>query len=161
MLSLRTLRLEDAEALSRVYSGASVLHTTGRHLTLAEARTKVAADLAAAAEVPRGRWAWGITVDAELIGRIALRLTHEHTAALSYILREDTWGHGHATEAVKAAARHLFTGPEVHRLEAKHHPANPASGRVLAKAGFLPTGALRRAERGTVVTYPLYELHRT
>ncbi|WUI72498.1 GNAT family N-acetyltransferase [Streptomyces sp. NBC_00400] len=38
------------------------------------------------------------------------------------------------------------------RLEAMHHPGNPASGRVLAKVGFPRTGtADRHAEGGTAV----------
>ncbi|MFD7505604.1 hypothetical protein [Streptomyces sp. NPDC059850] len=42
-----------------------------------------------------------------------------------------------------------------------HHPANPASGRVLAKAGFTRTGTSdRRTEDGTAVPYAVFRLRR-
>ncbi|WP_412079420.1 GNAT family N-acetyltransferase (plasmid) [Streptomyces xanthophaeus] len=44
-------------------------------------------------------------------------------------------------------------------MEAMHHPANPASGRVLAKAGFTCTGTTHQpAADGTVVPYETYAL---
>ncbi|WP_241695285.1 GNAT family protein [Streptomyces sp. C] len=40
------------------------------------------------------------------------------------------------------------------RVEAMHHPANPASGRVLAKAGFSRSGTTDQpAADGAVVPY--------
>lgn len=77
---------------------------------------------------------------------------------LSYILREDTWGNGYATQA----AQHViaFTTAGLERLEAMHHPNNPASGRVLTKTGFTPTGTCDRhnEEDGTAVPYQAYAL---
>ncbi|MFG2236821.1 GNAT family N-acetyltransferase [Streptomyces sp. NPDC048723] len=56
------------------------------------------------------------------------------------MLREDTWGDGHATDAVRQFVPLVFAEAAVARLEAKHHPDNPASGRVLAKSGFTRLG---------------------
>ncbi|WP_234371509.1 MULTISPECIES: GNAT family N-acetyltransferase [unclassified Streptomyces] len=50
------------------------------------------------------------------------------THGISYILREDTWGNGNATEAVKHVVDSAFTTTGLERLEAMHHPDNPASG---------------------------------
>lgn len=62
---------------------------------------------------------------------------------VGYWLRPDVWGRGYATEATRGlvdVARMLG-----HRkLVAGHFVDNPASGRVLRKAGFLPTGQIRR-----------------
>ncbi|GAA2346653.1 hypothetical protein GCM10010416_80590 [Streptomyces caniferus] len=45
------------------------------------------------------------------------------------------------------------------RLEAMHHPDNPASGRVLTKTGFIRTGTCERhADDGTAVAYQVYAL---
>jgi RimJ/RimL family protein N-acetyltransferase len=52
------------------------------------------------------------------------------------------WGRGYATEAGRAllaAARH---GLRLKRLGAGHFLDNPASGRVLEKLGFKPTGKI-------------------
>ncbi|MFJ7264942.1 GNAT family N-acetyltransferase [Streptomyces globosus] len=73
MVTLRALTLDDAPALTRIYSGASVRHTTGRALPLDQAEEKVRSALARAAETPRAQWSWGILAADEMIGLIALR----------------------------------------------------------------------------------------
>ncbi|WP_260867692.1 GNAT family N-acetyltransferase [Streptomyces sp. SAJ15] len=93
---------------------------------------------------PRARWSWGILHEDELIGLSVLRRRTPAMGTISYILREDTWGNGYATETAKQVVVAAFTTAGLDRLEAMHHPDNPASGRVLAKAGFTspapPTG---------------------
>ncbi|MEU5214447.1 GNAT family N-acetyltransferase [Streptomyces sp. NPDC020742] len=159
MVTLRDMTPDDAPALQRIYSGASVRYTTGRALTLGEAQDKIRAALARAAEMPRQQWTWGITVEGELIGRIALRRRTPSMGTLSYILREDTWGNGYATEAAQHTVDFAFTTAGLDRLEAMHHPANPASGRVLTKTGFTLTGTCdRRTEDGAAVAYQVYAL---
>ena len=77
-------------------------------------------------------------------------------AELGYALGRRFWGRGYATEGVRAmlaqAARVGFRA-----LEAYSFVDNPASARVLAKAGFVETGVVRRdyPERGG-----LREVHR-
>jgi ribosomal-protein-alanine N-acetyltransferase len=56
MVTLRTLTSDDAPALTRIYSGASIRHTTGKALTLGQAQEKIRAALARAAETPRAQW---------------------------------------------------------------------------------------------------------
>ena len=63
------------------------------------------------------------------------------TAAIGYWIGEAHWGGGIATAAVRAFAEHLLAehtvGPTaIDRLEATVFANNPASIRVLAKAGF-------------------------
>ncbi|MFE2853636.1 GNAT family N-acetyltransferase [Streptomyces lavendulae] len=155
-MRLRAVELDDAPALMRVYSGATARFTTGRAITLAEARAKIQAALDRAAENPRVQWNWGIVVDDELIGLITLRRRSPTMGSISYSLREDRWGHGYATEAVKHVVSFAFTTIGVNRVEAMHHPDNPASGRVLTKSGFLCTGTHDQHEGGTVVPYVVY-----
>ncbi|MET9658152.1 GNAT family N-acetyltransferase [Streptomyces sp. NPDC006510] len=159
MVTLRDLVQDDASALTRIYSGAAVRHTTGRELTLNQAHEKVRATLTRAAEKPRGQWSWGITASGEMIGLIALRRRSPSMGSISYILREDTWGNGYATEAVKHVVAFAFTAAGLSRLEAMHHPENPASGRVLTKTGFTRTGTIdRTTDDGIAVAYELYAL---
>ncbi|MFI8519278.1 GNAT family N-acetyltransferase [Streptomyces sp. NPDC085481] len=161
MVTLRALTLDDAEALTRVYSGASVRYTTGQALTRDEAQEKVRTALARAAGTLRAQWSWGILIDGEMIGLAALRRRSPTMATVSYILREDTWGRGYATRAVQELVTFAFTTAGLESLSAQHHPDNPASGRVLAKAGFTSTGTSDvRAENGSVLSYPVYELRR-
>ncbi|MEU5162416.1 GNAT family N-acetyltransferase [Streptomyces sp. NPDC020875] len=159
MVTLRALALDDAPALTRVYSGASIRHTTGRPLTLDQAHDKIRAALARAAETPRAQWSWGIVTEDELIGLIALRRRTPSMGTISYILREDSWGHGYATHAAIHVVSAAFTTVGLNRLEAMHHPDNPASGRVLIKAGFTRVGTSdRHGDDGTAISYELYAL---
>lgn len=62
---------------------------------------------------------------------------------VGYWVRRDAWGRGYATEAVHGlvdVARMLGH----RRLVGGHFIDNPASGRVLRKAGFVPAGNGRR-----------------
>ncbi|MFJ6017519.1 GNAT family N-acetyltransferase [Streptomyces sp. NPDC092952] len=159
MVTLRALTPDDAPDLTRIYSGASIRHTTGKPLTLGQAQEKIQAALARAAETPRAQWSWGILAADKMIGLISLRRRSPSMGTISYILREDTWGNGYATHAAQQVAVLAFTTAGLTRLEAMHHPDNPASGRVLAKAGFTRIGTSDRyAEDRSTVPYELYAL---
>lgn len=60
---------------------------------------------------------------------------------LGYWIARDYWGQGYATEAAGAVLRIACTLGH-HRIIAGHFTDNPASGRVLAKLGFEPTGRI-------------------
>ncbi|WP_329203748.1 GNAT family N-acetyltransferase [Streptomyces sp. NBC_01435] len=75
------------------------------------------------------------------------------------MLREDTWGNGYATHAAQQVVVLAFTTAGLDRVEAMHHPATSAFGRVPTKAGFTRAGTSdRHTEDGTAVPYPVYVL---
>jgi RimJ/RimL family protein N-acetyltransferase len=74
-----------------------------------------------------------------LIGAIGIA-PDEASHEFGYWLTPDAWGRGYATEAGRAMlgiARHALG---LKHLVSGHFADNPASGRVLAKLGFRPTG---------------------
>lgn len=79
---------------------------------------------------------------------------------IGYWIARDFWGHGFATEAAVAVLRIARTLGHS-RLAAGHFTDNPASGRVLRKIGFLPTGRIvkrhscARAQHVDTVEYAL------
>lgn len=78
---------------------------------------------------------------AQLVGCIGID-PHEGEVELGYWIARPHWGQGYATEAGRAVldvARML--GHQ--RVVASHFLDNPASGRVLRKLGFVPTGTVR------------------
>lgn len=80
--------------------------------------------------------------DTRLIGGIGINREADGSHQLGYWLTPGAWGRGYATEAGKAVvamARHALGHK---RLHAWHFVDNPASGRVLAKLGFRPTGRI-------------------
>jgi RimJ/RimL family protein N-acetyltransferase len=78
---------------------------------------------------------------------------HEGQPELGYWIARAHWGQGYATEAARAVMRIAHTLGH-RRLAAGHFVDNPASGRVLRKLGFQPTGRIGQRHscaRGTMV----------
>jgi RimJ/RimL family protein N-acetyltransferase len=78
-----------------------------------------------------------------LIGGCGIAESPEGALEIGCWIARPFWGLGYATEAarhVMKIARSLGLPP----LTACHFVDNPASGRVLRKAGFRPTGAIVR-----------------
>jgi RimJ/RimL family protein N-acetyltransferase len=76
-----------------------------------------------------------------IVGGIGYGPDEREPAEFGYWLTPDAWGRGYATEAGRAVidiARTL----RIPRLSAGHFVDNPASGRVLRKLGFQPTGRI-------------------
>ncbi len=83
--------------------------------------------------------------DGRMVGTIGLvcRDWDAGTAEVGFSLSRDLWGRGLMTEALEAYLRFAFTRLNIHRVEAQHDVRNPASGRVMEKAGMKPEGILR------------------
>ncbi len=76
----------------------------------------------------------------ELIGGIGFGRRPEGGTEFGYWLARRYWGRGYATEAGRALIANARDSLRLRRLEAGHFLDNPASGRVLEKLGFRPTG---------------------
>jgi RimJ/RimL family protein N-acetyltransferase len=93
-----------------------------------------------------------------LVGGIGLHVDPDGEAdrpELGYWIAEPHWGKGYATEAAHAVvniARHTLKLPG---LRSAHFLDNPASGKVLCKAGFRPTGkVVQRRSNGRRADVP-------
>ena len=90
--------------------------------------------------------------DGGRIGELCFKgLSPEGTAEIGYGLSPEFRGKGYAAEAVTAAVEWALNQPGVTAIEAETDDENTASQRVLAKAGFVPTGA--RGEEGPRFVY--------
>jgi RimJ/RimL family protein N-acetyltransferase len=84
---------------------------------------------------------FAITLAGELIGVIgAHRTGPDEPFEIGYWLAPEAWGQGYCSEAGGAIIRWLEATRGARALVAGHFADNPASGRVLAKLGFLPCG---------------------
>lgn len=80
-----------------------------------------------------------------VIGAIGLHLTLAHRRAeLGYWVGRPFWNRGFATEAARAVIAFGFEALGLNRIHASHLARNPASGRVLVKAGMRFEGTLRQ-----------------
>ena len=79
-----------------------------------------------------------------------------------YCLGRRWWGRGIATEALRAVIDFLFAQVNFHRVAAVHDPNNPASGRVMQKAGMTREGMLRQSAliKGRFVDSVVYSILR-
>lgn len=90
-------------------------------------------------------WAICLCESGALIGGIGLGFTAVHRRAeLGYWIDPGRWGRGYATEASRAVIRLGFETLCLHRIDAHYMAHNPASGRVLLKAGMKHEGTLRQ-----------------
>ena len=97
----------------------------------------------------------------QLVGGIGFGRTPEDELEFGYWIARHFWGRGFATEAGRAVIGIARDGLRLGKLGAGHFLDNPASGRVLAKLGFRPTGAVVRrysAGRGEEAPCRLFEL---
>ncbi len=93
---------------------------------------------------------------AEPIGGIGIS---DDMPQLGYWLSPDHWGRGYATEAGRAVVALADASLRLPHLAAAHAVDNPASGRVLRKLGFLPTGGtapMHSAGRGEAMELRLF-----
>ena len=86
---------------------------------------------------------WGICIEGgEMIGSVGVMITAEYDfkAEFGYCIGRRWWGQGYVTEAVKAVIDYMFCNTDIARIEAYHSVDNPASGKVMAKAGMRHEG---------------------
>jgi len=96
------------------------------------------------------------------IGSIGLLIAADRvTASAGYWIGFPYWRNGYATEALREILRHGFEDLGLLRIDACHMIGNPASGRVMQKAGMhfdgvIAQGCRRGDQLFDKVTYSLF-----
>jgi RimJ/RimL family protein N-acetyltransferase len=94
---------------------------------------------------PRSDRAFGVEHQSfGLIGVLGFHRPDGRITEMGYWIGRTFWGCGLATEAARAALTWAFGDWGKRAVMASHFTDNPASGRVLSKAGFLYTGEVRQ-----------------
>ena len=75
-----------------------------------------------------------------LVGAMALMKMTDREAEVGYWIGVEHWGRGYASEALTRLTRFALEELKLQRLYAHHLLSNPASGRVLEKAGYSRRG---------------------
>ncbi|HEX8641330.1 MAG TPA: GNAT family N-acetyltransferase [Allosphingosinicella sp.] len=162
-LLLRPGWSEDAPALYEAICDEGIVRNLARApwpYRLEDAESFLARE---AAHPLDARWLIFLRTDGapRLAGSIGFGRTDDGKPEFGYWIARRFWGRGIATEAGGAIVGIARDALRLKRLEAGHFLDNPASGRVLAKLGFRPTGAVvRRFSRGRGEEAPcrLFEL---
>jgi RimJ/RimL family protein N-acetyltransferase len=99
----------------------------------------------------------------ELVGAIGLDIKQDgRRGVFGYWIGAPYWGNGFCTEALIALISFGFEHYEIDRMYAVHMIRNPASGRVMEKAGLQYEGELREhlLARGKLETVRMYGILR-
>lgn len=104
---------------------------------------------------------FALATEAEVIGGIGLgpgEDVHRFTAEMGFWLAEPYWGKGIMTEAVSRITEFAFDRFDLQRIFAEPYATNPASARVLEKAGYTLEGIMRAnvIKDGVVLDQRLY-----
>lgn len=95
---------------------------------------------------------WAIVPEQEntVAGAINLHAIDDfhESAEIAYVLGRRFWSKGYMTEALRAVIRFGFETMLLNRIYGDHFVTNPASGRVMQKAGMRFEGVMRQKYRG-------------
>lgn len=95
------------------------------------------------------QWAIELKELQEVIGSISVVHINEDLGSveIGYCIGKQFWNQGITSEALKALIRFFFEEVKVSRIEARHDPLNPNSGKVMMKCGLSLEGTMRKASR--------------
>ncbi|MGE5215064.1 MAG: GNAT family N-acetyltransferase [Nitrospirota bacterium] len=143
--TIRSWRLDDAESLAR-HANNRKIWLAVRDLfphpyTIQDAYEFLQRSIS---EQPKMKFC--VAIEGAAVGGIGIHPgqdVHRHTATIGYWLGEKFWGRGIMTEAVTAVGDFCFDNFPLRRISAEVYANNPASARVLEKAGFTFEGCLK------------------
>lgn len=145
-LRLRPFTLEDAPLVQQLAGDARVADTTANiphPYPDGVAEAWIATHNSSASEDQSYTWAIANLETDELMGCVSLILNRHNGAELGYWLGVPHWNYGFMTEATRAVIEAGFSRLKLHRIVARHFVRNPASGRVMQKAGMTLIGTMR------------------
>lgn len=163
-VSIREWREEDAESLGKYANNRNIWRNL-RDLfpypyTIGDAHDWIAKNMVTS---PAANLA--IATPTEAIGAVGLVAGTDvasRSGEIGYWVGEPFWGHGTATAALRAFVEYVFDTFDLVRLHACVYEWNPASARVLEKAGFTHEARLKSAvfKDGQIIDVLIYAMVR-
>lgn len=95
------------------------------------------------------QWCIELKSTGEAIGSIAVVDYKENIEAveIGYCIGSEYWNQGITSEALSALIRFFFQEVGVNRIESRHDPRNPGSGKVMMKCGLKYEGTRIQADK--------------
>lgn len=152
-LILRRYVIEDAEAMYKNWASDSEVTkflTWQPHSSVDVSRSIIEDWLKEYSDEKYYQWAIVLKANGnEPIGDISVVQMNEDISMvhIGYCLGRAWWRRGIMSEALKAVMDFMFDTVEVNRVESRHDPMNPNSGKVMQKCGMKYEGTLRSADR--------------
>ena len=152
-LILRRYVIEDADAMYKNWASDSEVTkflTWQPHSSVEVSRSIIEDWLKEYSDEKYYQWAIVLKDNGnEPIGDISVGQMNEDISMvhIGYCLGRAWWRRGIMSEALKAVMDFMFDSVEVNRVESRHDPMNPNSGKVMQKCGMKYEGTLRSADR--------------
>lgn len=152
-LILRRYKIEDADAMYKNWASDSEVTkflTWQPHSSVDVSRSIIEDWLKKYSDEKYYQWAIVLKDNGnEPIGDISVVHMNEDISMvhIGYCLGRAWWRRGIMSEALKAVTDFMFDTVEVNRVESRHDPRNPNSGKVMQKCGMKYEGTLRSADR--------------
>lgn len=150
-LLLRRFRKEDAGEMYRNWANDDSVTKYMRwntHTGVAETEEVLSRWLEAQEKPDTYHWGISLKDGGALIGSIGADLRQlDDSAEVGYCIGRAYWRNGYTAEALRGIIEYLFLRVGVNRIEAYHSVDNPASGRVMEKAGMRYEGFARQKYR--------------
>jgi [ribosomal protein S5]-alanine N-acetyltransferase len=158
--ALRPWRTTDAAELARHADNAAIVRNLRDGFPVPFTR-EAATEFIRKAQALDPICRFGIAVDGAVVGSIGFTLrsnVERVSAEIGYWLGETCWGKGIMADAVRAVTRYAIATHGLTRVFAVPYAWNPASFRVLEKAGFQCEGRMRRSviKNGEILDQLLY-----
>jgi len=151
-LILRRFTLEDAQAMCDNWASdpdVTKYLTWPTHQNVDVSRSVLAAWVVEYEKRDYYQWAIELKELGQPIGSIAVVELKEGVSAahIGYCIGRNWWHQGIMSEALQAVIDFLFDEVGVNRVESRHDPNNPNSGKVMKKCGMQYEGTLRQSDR--------------
>ncbi len=146
---LRRLRPSDLSAMRLLESDPLVMQFTPSRVpqSLEQTRKRLEGQIAKQSSLaPFGVWAAELKADSEFVGWFMLNPLAPHSLELGYMLIQEYWGKGLATEVCRALIEFSKTQDSIKEIIAKTNFDNDSSIRVLEKLGFIYNETTTKAE---------------
>lgn len=95
-------------------------------------------------------YSWGIELKelGKVVGNISVVGLDEKVESvhIGYCIGKPWWNKGITSEAFKAVIKYLMEEVKVNRIESRHDPKNPNSGKVMEKCGLKFEGILKESD---------------
>ncbi|MEG2718495.1 MAG: GNAT family protein [Clostridia bacterium] len=165
-LTLRSVRMTDAQDLFEYSRDPEVARHVlwDEHRSIHQTRAYIRYLMRQYRNASPGTFVIALKATGKVIGTIGFMWLQQdnRSAEVGYSLSRAYWNQGIMSEALTSVLQFGFSRLHLNRIEAQHETDNPASGRVMIKAGMQREGTLRQRlfNKGRFVDVDLYAVVR-
>ncbi len=146
-IQIRKTKMSDAKDLHKAINDKDIINQLGGYPYPCPL-SKIKKDISKGLQDWKKRKAYPFTilVDGKIAGQVILENPDKNKThyEIGYFVGKDYWKKGITTRAVKEAVKFGFDKLKLKRIWGDNDSDNPASGKVMKKAGFKLEGRLRK-----------------